>query len=83
MSELLRIEQGHHKVAEQEDSDGEDGESRKAHGLPQLFAGGDVEKRNREKGDGVNDHQKVGHNVSSFSKTPPPQGRGKEAIKNS
>jgi hypothetical protein len=64
MSELLRIEQGDHEVAEQEDSDGENGDSGDAHGLPQLFAGGDVEQRNREKDDGINDHQKVGHSVS-------------------
>jgi hypothetical protein len=64
MSELLRIEQGHHKVAKQEHSDGKDSESDDAHGLPQRFAGGDVEECNREKGDGINDHQKVGHGVS-------------------
>jgi hypothetical protein len=64
MSELLRVKQGCDQVAEQEDRDGEDGESCDAHGLPQLPAGGDVQKRNCEERKVEEDHQEVGNSVS-------------------
>jgi hypothetical protein len=63
MSEFLRKEQRDGEINHQENR--EDESSRRnpihVHGLPQLLAGLDVEKRHGEENDGVEQHQCVLH----------------------
>jgi hypothetical protein len=63
MSELLRIKQGDHQVTKKEDGESErnDCDEVVLHGLPQLLAGLDVEKRQGEEDRGEQQHPKILH----------------------
>jgi hypothetical protein len=63
MSELLRIEQGDDQVTKKEDGKDERHHSNRVglHGLPQLLASLDVEKRQGEEDSGEQQHPKILH----------------------
>jgi hypothetical protein len=68
MLELLREEQGDGQVTEQQDGKNQhnDSDDRDLHGLPQLLARLDVEKRQAEENYREQQHRYILHSMSHF-----------------